>query len=205
MSNNKAFLDLLEKTRLSIEERVLHLPESSHLLARFSQVGSVSAQQCLHAAPTLSSVLKIWAYSPRTAETVCEKFSEHGRGPSISAEDLGRVLMCFSFAKVYRLVAKQYATPEFAQQFLRILCLSTLDDHALEQVDWVTEAVYTSRHSQHPQDWLAPAMLFTVWTTRLESPQKARQIASLIDALDDFTVKVWEAALQNQLYLQYPW
>ena len=112
--------------------------------------------------------------------------------------------MCFGLARVYRLIAKQYATPEFAQLFLRVMCLSVLDDRALEQVDWVAQAVYASRHSTSSQDWLAPALLFTVWTTKIESSQKARQIAGLLDALDDYTVKAWEYALANQLYLEYP-
>lgn len=205
MFPEQAYLDLLERTRQGIEERLLHLPESSRLLGMYPQAGHVSAQQCLHAAPTVCALLKSWAFAPRTTGTVAQKFADRGWEPNLNSDDVGRVLMCFGLARLYRIVAKQYATPEFAQLFLRVLCLSSLDDRALEQVDWVTQAIYTSRHSQSSQDWLAPAMLFTVWTTRLESAQKARQIAGLLDALDDFVVKAWEYALQNQLYLQLPW
>ncbi|MBQ7568591.1 hypothetical protein IJT17_07285 [bacterium] len=205
MSENQAFLDLVENTRLGIEERLLHLPEASRLLGLYPQAGRVTAQQCLHAAPTICALLKIWAFSPRTTGTVASKYAEYGREPALSQDVVGRALMCFGFARLYRVIAKQYATPEFAQLFLRILCLSALDDRALEQVDWVSQAVYTSRHSSSSRDWLAPALLFTVWTIRTESPQKARQIAGLLDALDDYTVKAWEYALSNQLYLQYPW
>ena len=136
---------------------------------------------------------------------VSQKYAEYGREPNLPSETVSRALICFAFARIYRLVAKRYANPEFAQLFLRVLCLSALDDRALEQVDWVSQAIYTSRHSSRSQDWLAPALLFTVWTTRIESAQKARQIAGLLDALDDYTSKAWEYALQNQLYLEYPW
>ena len=204
MSNYQAFLDLVEKTRLQIEERLLHLPESSRLLAMYPQAGQVTAQQCLHAAPTICALLKVWAFSPRTTGAVAAKFAEYGREPALSQDVVGRALMCFGLAKIYRLIAKKYATPEFAQLFLRVMCLSVLDDRALEQVDWVTQAVYTSRHSSSSRDWLAPALLFTIWTTRIESSQKARQIAGLLDALDEYAVKAWEYALANQLYLEYP-
>lgn len=205
MSNNQAFLDFLERTRLDIEGRLLHLPESSRFLATYQQCGSVTAQQCLHAAPTIMAQLKVWSHSPRTWSGVCHKFADGGPEPNLPADAVSRALICFALARIYRLVAKQYAAPDFAQMFLRILCLSTLDDSALKQVDWVTKAMYTSRHSNSSRDWLAPALLFTVWTTRLESPNKARQIAGLLDALDDYTVKAWEYALKNQLYLQFPW
>ena len=112
--------------------------------------------------------------------------------------------MCYAAAHLYRLAAKATGSPQFAKQFSTVFVLATLDYQALEQVDWVVKAINRSRHGAS-QDWLAPALLFTVWATNLESPSKARQIAGFLDQLGTYVETVMQYAVRNEVYMQYPW
>lgn len=204
MATHQAFLDQFEKTRLGIEDRLLRLPESSRLLAQYGAGPESEAQRYLHALPTLTALLRILAYSPRTAGALADRFARAGAPPSLNPSTVGRVLMCFGVAYFYRRCAKKSGDPRFAQEATRIAILSALGDEALEQVDWVVQAVARSRRGGS-QDWLAPALLLVVWLTGMESPGKARQVAPFLDQFSQFVEDALDQALANQIHMQFPW
>ena len=202
MSIHQAFQDQFEKTRLDLEARLLRLPESSRLLAGPGPDGR--AQQYLHALPTLLALLRILCHSPRTAQALSERFARAGAAPELTPAAVGKVLMCFGMARFYRNVAKRTEDPRFAQEATRIACLSALGHEALERVDWAVQALARGRHGGS-QDWLAPALLLVVWLTGMESPGKARQVMPFLDQLSQFVDDALEAALANQIHMQFPW
>lgn len=204
MATPQAFLDHFEKTRLGIEERLLRLRESSELLARHGSAPDGHAQQYLHAIPTVMGLLRLTAYAPRTAGALGERFAKAGAPPALNPSAVGRVLMCFGTAYLYRRTSKRTQDPQFAQDVARIACLAALGDEALEQVDWVVRALARSRQGGS-QDWLAPALLLVVWLTGMESTGKARWIAPFLDQLQKFVDDALEAALQNRIHMDFPW
>lgn len=195
------FLQYFEETRLSIEKEMLLTPESSKLLTDYQSFANTP--KYLHAIPIICTSLKILANTPRTYKRVCDLYARSGSPLSVNKK-LGHVIMCFGLASIYRTVAKKTDLPEFAQLFIKIACLSSMNYDALEQIDWVVKANARARHGSG-EDWLAPALLFTVWTTNLESPAKARQIAGMLDELSSFMSNTLDFALNNQIYMQFPW
>jgi hypothetical protein len=204
MATNQAFFDHFEKTRLEIEGRLLHLPESSQLLQDHGTGPASQAQQYLHAIPTLTALMRILLHSPRTLAALSDRMARAGAPPSLDTKAVGRVLMCFALAGFYRRTARRTGDPHFAQQATRIACLSALGPESLERVDWAVQALARGRHGGS-QDWLAPALLLVVWLTGMESPGKARQVMPLLDQLSQFVDDALEAALDNRIHMQFPW
>lgn len=204
MATPQAFLDHFEKTRLGIEERLLRLRESSELLARYGAGEGSQAQQYLHALPTVMGLLRLTAYAPRTTGALTDRFAKAGAPPSLNPSAVGRVLMCFGTAYLYRRTSKRTGDPQFAQDVTRIACISALGDDALEQVDWVVQSIARSRRGGS-QDWLAPALLLVVWLTGMESTGKARWVAPFLDQLAAFVDEALDAALQNRIHMNFPW
>ncbi len=204
MVTNQAFLEHLERTRLEIEGRLLRLPESSRLLQDHGSGPTSQAQPYLHAIPTLTALLRILLFSPRTLAALSDRLSRAGAPPSLDTQAVGRVLTCFALAGFYRRTARRTGDPLFAQQATRIACLAALGPESLERVDWAVQALARGRHGVS-QDWMAPALLLVVWLTGLESPGKARQAMPMLDQLSHFVDEALEAALDNRIHMQFPW
>lgn len=204
MGAQEAFLEQFEKTRLGLEDRLLRLPESSQLLARHGSDPEGQAQQYLHAIPTLAALVRTLAYSPRTTGALVERLARAGAPPSLSPSAVGRVLVCFGLAGFYKHTARKTGNPQFAQEVTRVACLCSLGPDGLEQVDWVVQALAQSRRGGS-QDWLAPALLLVVWTTGMESPGKARQVATFLDQFTRFVEEATDQALANRIHMQFPW
>ena len=61
----KAYLADLERARLQVEDRLIHLPETSYILTQFEYGLSVNIRDYLHAIPIVSSLIRSLVYSPR--------------------------------------------------------------------------------------------------------------------------------------------
>ncbi|MGM9998532.1 MAG: hypothetical protein ACI38Q_03930 [Candidatus Bruticola sp.] len=200
----KAYLADLEKSRLKIEDRLIHLPETSSLLTQFEHKLNVNVRNYLHAVPIVSSLVRSFVYSPRTNETINQRCMKAGFSCPYDPSLVGRVLTIFAFACIYKKCAKETGSPEFAKQFSTVLCLSSYDYTHLKQIDWAVTAISESRKSG-PESWLAPAMLVIVQLTGLESADKARAIAGFIEQYEVYIGRVWEAAKKNQVLIDFPW
>lgn len=204
MSIQQAFLDQFEKTRLDIEGRLLHLPDSSRLLETYGAGPDSQAQRYLHAIPTLTALVRMLVHSHRTVDALNERMARAGAPVALDPANVGRVLMCFGLAGFYRRTAKKTGDPVFAQEITRIACLSALGPDGLERVDWAVQALARGRHGGS-QDWLAPALLLVVWLTGMESPARARRVMAFLDQFSGFVDAAADAALENRIHMQFPW
>lgn len=198
--SQQAFLDHFERTRLGIEGELLRLPESSRFLARFGQDG----QAWLHATPTVMALVRMLCHAPRSASALADRLAAVGPAPALAPQPVGRVLTCFGIAYYYRFAAKRVGDLEFAQELTRIACLATLGPEALEQVDWVVQAIARSRRGGS-QDWLAPALLLIVWLTGMESTSRARRAAPFLEQLQEFVDQALREALDHRIHMGFPW
>lgn len=199
-----SYLTELEKLRLKIEDRLIHLPETSYLLERFSSGLPVNVQTYLHAIPVASSIIRSLVYSPRTSVRIDELCTEAGFSCPFDPARTGQVLTVFAFAYLYRRVARDSRSAEFAKHLSVIACLSSFDYSALQQVDWAVKALEESRKEGFNY-WLAPAVLVLVQLTGVESPARARALAGLLEQYESYINKVWDTALNNQVYMRFPW
>ena len=201
--SNQAFWTEFEKNRLNFEDHVLHLPESSYILTQFGKTLNIDVAAYLHAVPIAASMFRICFYSPRTAEQISSRLSPIVSCP-FDPNHIGYVLTCFAFAHLYRKAYKASDSAEFARQFSTILCLSSFNYGALQHVDWAVKAFAESRKPGQ-NNWLAPAFLFSVWVTRIESEPAARAIIGFLEKVSAYADEVWHAALKNQVYMVFPW
>ncbi|MGM9992878.1 MAG: hypothetical protein ACI376_08580 [Candidatus Bruticola sp.] len=200
----QAYLADLEKSRLQIEDRLIHLPETSCLLNQFDNKLKINVRDYLHAVPIVSSLIRSFVYSPRTNETINQRCMKAGFSCPFDPPLVGRVLTIFAFACIYKKCAKETESSEFAKQFSTVLCLSSYDYTHLKQIDWAVKVISESRKSG-PENWLAPAMLIMVQLTGLESTEKARAIAGFVEQYEVYVGRVWEAAKNNRVLIDFPW
>ncbi|MBQ7528545.1 hypothetical protein IJT10_01390 [bacterium] len=201
---SQAFFNDLENKRLQIERNLINLPETSAVISQFQGKLNVDVTTLLHAIPITASLLCHFFYSARTCEKVSKSYASFGVNFPFDSNHTGYVLTCFAFAHLYRKVYKLTDSADFAKQFSTLLCLSCLNYSALQHIDWAVRSLAESR-KPGDKNWLAPSILFTVWTTNIESPEKARAIAGTLEQVYAYTDNVWEKALQNQIFMQYPW
>ena len=200
----KAYLADLERARLQIEDRLIHLPETSSILTRFEYGLNINIKDYLHAIPVVSSLIRSLVYSPRTNETINQRCLRAGFSCPFDPERTGRSLTIFAFAYIYKKCAKETQSVEFAKEFSTVMCLSTYDYTALKEIDWAVKVLTESKKSGL-DNWLAPAMLLTVQLTGFESSDKARALAGFVEQFEVYVGKVWEAAKKNQLLMDFPW
>ena len=200
----KAYLADLERARLQIEDRLIHLPETSYILTQFESGLTVNIRDYLHAIPIVSSLIRSLVYSPRTNETINQRCLRAGFSCPFEPERTGKALTIFAFASIYKKCAKETQSTDFAKQFSTVMCLSTYDYTSLKEVDWAVKVLTESKKSGL-DNWLAPAMLLTIQLTGFESNEKARALAGFIEQFEVYVGRVWEAAKKNQILMDFPW
>lgn len=200
----KAYLADLERARLQVEDRLIHLPETSYLLNQFESRLNINIRSYLHAIPIVSSLIRSLVYSPRTNETINQRCLKAGFSCPFDPERTGKTLTIFAFACIYKKCAKEVQSTDFAKQFSIVMCLSSYDYTALKQIDWAVKVLEESKKGGL-DNWLAPAMLLTVQLTGLESSEKARALAGFVEQFEVYVNRVWEAAKKNQVLMDFPW
>ena len=199
----EAYLRDLEAFRLRLEERLIHLPETSSFLARYEGRGPISARSLLHAIPVALSLWHSLVYSPRTNEELSRRYQRCGCSCPFDPPKVGYQLTIWSIAFIYREVAKRTGEPQLAKELATIMVLTSYGYGDLERVDWAVTALEKSKGGGPA--WLAPAMLLTISLNGLESEQAARAVAGFLEQYRAYTLQTWEAALENKLLLEVPW
>lgn len=199
----QAYWNAFERSRLALEDRLIHLPETGQALMKYRS-SSFNAETYLHAIPIAAALIRASASSEQTNAQVLDRFSKAGLCCAMDPGQVGYVLTCLSFAQLYRRVSKETGSPDFAKDFSTLICLVCFNYSSLEHIDWAVKAQAEGRRSA-AGSWLAPAMLFTVWLTNIESEDRARAVAGMLERFAAYVDKVWQAALKNQAYMSSPW
>lgn len=196
------FLSNLEKSRLEMESRLLRLPESSDILARYQGRVSPDPQKYLHALPTTLALLHSLAHAPRSGAAFKEQLERTGP-VRVRDHEVGSALMCFAVAYLYRNVAKATNDPNFANLLTRIAVRSALDPKIAHKVDWVVKAM-GHRHPDGSKDRFAAPTLLVSWLTGSESYPRAYEALQYLEKFQAFVDKALEHALRNQICLEFP-
>lgn len=197
------FLSNLEKTRLEMESRLLRLPESSDLLARYQGRVKPDPQAYLHALPTTLALLQSLTHAPRSGAAFKDQLERTGP-VRVRDHEVGHALMCFSIAYLYRNVAKSTNDPHFANMLTRIAVRTALDPKVAPKVDWVVKAM-GHRHPDGTKDRFAAPTLLVSWLTGSESYPRAYEALQFLEKLQAFGDKALDLALRNQICLEFPW
>lgn len=197
------FLANLEKSRLELESRLLRLPESSDLLARFQGRITPDPQAYLHALPTTLALITSLANAPRTGGAFRDQLERTGP-VRVRDHEVGSAMMCFAIAYLYRNVAKATNDPNFANLLTRIAVRTGLDPKVAHKVDWVVKAM-SHRHPDGTKDRFAAPTLLVSWLTGSESYPRAYEALQFLEKFQGFVDKALEHALRNQICLEFPW
>ena len=196
------FLQQFEKRRVELEARMLRMPTSSQIIQRWGGPSGIG-QQYLHATPTITTLIELMAKSPRTSGTFRDRVERAGP-TKMRHHEIDKAFSCYGLAYVYRLMSKQSGDAEMANLLTRVATLAILSPAELEKVDWVARA-FSHRHPDGSKDILAPAQLILHWLTGSDTPQKTYQCDWVLQRYAEFLTQAWQAALQNQIHLQFPW
>jgi hypothetical protein len=196
------FLQQFEKRRVELESRMLRMPTAAQIVQRWGGTSGIG-QQYLHALPTVTALLEILAKSPRTAGTFRDRIER--AGPSkIRHHEIDKCFCCFGLAFLYRTMFKQCGDQDLSNLCTRVATLAILSPAELEKVDWVART-FSHRHPDGSKDVLAPAQLMLHWITGSDTPQKTYQCDWVLQRYFEFLTQAWQAALQHQIHLQFPW
>lgn len=196
------FLDLFEKQRLTIEDRVLKMPETHQVLARYGAPPDGPGQSYIHALPTVLALITIMARSPRTAGAFRDRVER--AGPTrIRHHETEKAFICFGIAYLYKFASKKSGLPEMANLLCRMATLATLSPKELEKVDYVVRT-FTARGRDGRRDRLASASLLLWWLSGGESSSRAYEADYFLEKWADFVRQALEEALRNQIHMQFP-
>lgn len=200
---NNVFLETFEAKRQHIEQRIIGMPESRHVLARFGADPQEIGQRYLHALPTSLALLSILAQSPRTADAFKERVERAGR-TRVRHHEAPKAFTCFGIAYLFQAVVKQSGQPELGVLLSRMATLTLLTPKELERVDLVTQT-FSHRTPDGRRDRLAPATLLLWWLTGTESPARAFEADTFLQLYQDYLIQSFEYALVNQIWMEFPW
>lgn len=196
------FLQQFEKRRVELESRILRMPTATQIVQRYGGPTG-PGQRYLHALPTVITLVEVMAKSPRTAGTFRDRIERAGP-TKLRHHEIDRAFSCFGLAYLYKAMARQSGDPEMANLLIRVATLALLSPAELEKVDWVARAL-SHRHPDGSKDVLAPAQLMLHWITGSDHPQKTYQCDWVLQRYFEFVDQAWQMALQNQIFLQFPW
>lgn len=200
---SQAFLDQLEHTRKGLESKLLRLPESSDVLARYGGRVQPDAQAYLHALPTTLALVSTLAHAPRSAGQLRDQLER--AGPiRIRLHEVGNALMCFGIAYIYRSAAKTTGDPQFGQYVARIAARTALEPNVQPKVDWVLKAM-SHRHPDGSKDRFAAPTLLVSWLTGSESYPRAYEALQFLEKYQAFVEKALDHALRYQIFMEFPW
>lgn len=197
-----AFLDSFEEKRLALEQRLMGMPETRQILARFGGADSIG-QRYLHALPTCLSLLALLAQSPRTVDAFRDRVER--AGPiRVRHHEAAKAFTCFGVAYLFKAVVKTSGQPELGVLLSRMATLALLTPRELERVDLVTQT-FSHRGPDGRRDRLAPATLLLWWLIGGEAPAKAFEADTFLQLFQDYLNKALENALEHQIWMNFPW
>lgn len=198
-----SFLQLFEKQRLEIENKVLRMPEAHQILARYGVPPDGPGQTYLHALPTVLALVCIMARSPRTAGAFRDRVER--AGPTrIRHHETEKAFLSFGIAYLYKFAAKKSGLPEMANLLVRMATLAVLSPRELEKVDYVVRT-FSARGRDGRRDRLAPACMLLWWLSGGESSARAYEADYFLELYADFIRQALDLALDNQIHMQFPW
>lgn len=181
---------------------MLKMPEAHQILARYGAPPDGPGQSYLHALPTVIALVTVMARSPRTAGAFRDRVER--AGPTrIRHHEVEKALLCFGIGYFYRFSAKQSGLPEMANMLARMATLAVLSPRELEKVDYVVRS-FSARGRDGRRDRLAPASLLLWWLSGGESSARAYEADYFLELYSDFVKQALEHALQNQIYMNFP-
>jgi hypothetical protein len=200
MSN--PFLEQFERRRVELETRMLRMPGASAVVQRWGGNNGIG-QQYLHALPTVTGLVELLSKSPRTAGTFRDRVERSGPC-KIRHHEIESAFCCFGIGYHYRVMAKRSGDPALANKLTGLATLSLMSPAELEKVDWVTRT-FSATGRDGSKDVMAQANLMQWWLTGSENASRAHQIDMMLQQYNDFVQSAFDAALQHQIFMQFPW